>query len=433
MRTRLLLVALTSSVVALLLFLIPLVFAVFSLNMGSVQSRIQSEALNAAISVDPAFSTSDLTELPDPGDGTLLGLYDFTGKRVLGSGPASADALVTDALRGKSQQGVTGGLIVATVPLTSSERVTGVVRASTPVGTVWQQSAVAWLVLAVASVVALLVGVAAAIGVSRRVIRPITVLATTSARLGAGDFTVRMLPSGIAEIDLAGTSLNVTAQRLGELVRRERELSAQASHQLRTPLAGLYVVLERIQSEVPSALRPDVDDALERSRSLESTIDEIIALAREPLTGKAIDASAQLDSAERRWRGTLGAIGRSISVEVHLPVARPVVAESALRQVLDVLIDNAVKHGSGRVIIRARDLTGAVAFDVEDEGTEVPEDDAIFEAGNSRSGSSGIGLAFARQLAADHGGRLQLSARHPHTRFTAIFPAGGDEADAAAM
>jgi signal transduction histidine kinase len=422
MRTRLLAVALTSSAVALVLFLIPLAFAVFGLNMNSAQSRIESEALNAALSVDPAFSAQDHTELPAALDGTQLGLYDPPGRRVLGSGPARADKLVTASFAGRSRSGTTANAIIATVPLTSGETVTGVVRASTSVGSVWQQSMIVWLIMAIAAAVAILVGVAAAIGLSRRITRPIRVLAASSAQLGEGDFTVRIQPSGIAEIDQAARSLNATAERLGDLVQRERSLSAHASHQLRTPLAGLRVLLEDVRSRMTGADADRVDAAIGRAGSLEKIIDEIISLSREPLVGRAVDAAAQLDAAELRWRSALGQVGRSIAVEVGTRRDRPVVVESALHQVLDVLIDNALRHGSGRVVLRARSLEGAVAFDVEDEGADVPAGDDIFTSGTSGAGSSGLGLAFARRLVSDQGGRLLLSARQPHTRFTAIFP-----------
>jgi signal transduction histidine kinase len=97
-------------------------------------------------------------------------------------------------------------------------------------------------------------------------------------------------------------------------------------------------------------------------------------------------------------------------------------AQSALHQILDALIENALRHGSGEVTLRARDARGAVAIDVEDEGSGLADSDEIFDPGYSGNGGSGLGLALARQLAKEQGGRLLLSERNPHTRFTVLLP-----------
>jgi signal transduction histidine kinase len=100
---------------------------------------------------------------------------------------------------------------------------------------------------------------------------------------------------------------------------------------------------------------------------------------------------------------------------------------SALHQVLDALIENALQHGAGAVTLHARETHGAVAIDVEDEGTGINVTDKIFDHGVSYGGGSGIGLALAQQLTADQGGRLLLAQRRPSTRFTLIFPSASPD------
>jgi signal transduction histidine kinase len=96
-----------------------------------------------------------------------------------------------------------------------------------------------------------------------------------------------------------------------------------------------------------------------------------------------------------------------------------------LRQILDVLLENAQLHGRGTVRVTIRDTYGSVAIDVEDDGDAIGMDDEIFRRGFSRAGRSGVGLALAHQLARDLGGTLLLSARTPRTRFTVLLP--GDD------
>ena len=94
-------------------------------------------------------------------------------------------------------------------------------------------------------------------------------------------------------------------------------------------------------------------------------------------------------------------------------------------QVLDVMLDNALQHGSGQVRVELAQDDGWARLAVEDAGPGVPEGDA--DRGCARrwsgAGGSGIGLALARDLVRDAGGDLALASRRP-ARFEAVLPAG---------
>ncbi|MCY0930240.1 ATP-binding protein [Streptomyces sp. H27-H1] len=90
-------------------------------------------------------------------------------------------------------------------------------------------------------------------------------------------------------------------------------------------------------------------------------------------------------------------------------------------QILDILLDNARRHGSGTVTVSLRDLGSALALDVADEGTPVLDPKAVFARGATTGPGSGIGLALARELAEAAGARLALSGTGP-TRFTLLLP-----------
>jgi signal transduction histidine kinase len=428
MTRRIMAVAIISSAIALVLFLVPLAIAVFNLFLADAQATLERDALHAAVVVDPGFSGSDRTELPNPPPGDELGLYGASGSLVVGTGPHTADEIVRRALAGHSTRSNTGGWIVAVVPISSSESVTGAVRAATPLVAVWQRTLMVWLILALAAAAALAVGIMAARSLARRITRPVERLTLASQTLGDGNFDVRTTPSGLPEIDRAGAALNSTAERLGDLVRRERHLAANASHQLRTPLTGLRVLLESGLSDPKGDLRGILGQAIERADQLDATIDELISLTRGASPGFPVDPASELEAAENRWRGILGAAGRPLRLEVRDDLPHPVIAEAALQQILDALLENAVRHGTGEVTLRARESHGAVAFDVTDEGNGIPLGADIFGQGVSFGGGSGLGLALARQLAEDQGGRLLLSTRVPQTQFTLLVPVDGSPA-----
>ncbi|MGO4691196.1 HAMP domain-containing sensor histidine kinase [Glaciibacter sp. 2TAF33] len=425
MTRRIMAVAVISSAIALVLFLLPLAIAVFNLFLADAQATLERDALHAAIVVDPSFSASDRTELPKSPPGDQLGLYDASGGLIVGTGPHTADAAVRRALAGQSTRTNTGGLLVAVVPISASESVTGAVRAATPLSGVWQRTLGVWLILALAAAAALAVGIIAAGSLARRITRRVEQLTLASQTLGDGDFDVRTTPSGLPEIDRAGAALNMTAERLGDLVMRERHLAANASHQLRTPLTGLRLLLESGLSDPKADHRGILGQAIERADQLDATIDALISLARGGSSGSPVNPVSELEAVERRWRGVLESAGRPLRLEARDDLPHPVIAEVALRQILDAVLENAVRHGSGQVTLRARESHGAVAFDVTDEGNGIPLGADIFGQGVSFSGGSGLGLALARQLAEDQGARLLLSARVPRTQFTLLVPVEG--------
>src|SRR5205823_4633339 len=103
-------------------------------------------------------------------------------------------------------------------------------------------------------------------------------------------------------------------------------------------------------------------------------------------------------------------------------VSSPTVSAPALAHVLDVLLDNARRHGAGDVRVTARAHPGAVSVSVTDQGPGIAEGAAIFERRRSASGSTGIGLALARRLTEAEGGRLRLR-EGDGTTFEVTLPA----------
>lgn len=423
MTRRIVWVALASATLAVALFAFPLAIAVQRLYVGEAQAALESTALRTAATIGPDFAGHDPAELPNANPGDELGLYDAAGRRISGSGPDRADAATRAALSGNAGQAQEAGSIVVAVPVSSAEQVIGAVRAATPTSVVWRRTATTWAWMVAAAALALAGAIVAASLLARRVNRPLQQLTEATRRVGDGDFAARMTPTGLREVDDAGDALNVTAARIGDLVDREQTIAANASHQLRTPLTGLRAALETALAD-PSADPADaMTVAIEAADRLEVTIGEIISLTRGTTQpADSLVVTPALDAVVARWGAPLADVGRPLRLRLEDPPGAVRFPEAALHQILDVLVDNALRHGVGTVSLVARHVGPAVALDVADEGSGIPADADIFQRGVSLQGGSGIGLALARALAEDNGGRLRLSQREPCTRFTLLLP-----------
>ena len=313
--------------------------------------------------------------------------------------------------------------LVVAVPVTHDGDVIGVVRAATPTLAVDRIVWLAWLAMAALAGAAVGAVYIVARRQARTIARPLEELSAAAQRLGDGDFTVRAAPAAIPEIDSVGDSLNSTAERLGDLVQRERSFSADASHQLRTPLAGLRLELEAAMDSPRADVTPSLVSAIAAVDRLGQIVEKLLALARDSRCDvEPIDVHEVLDELERDWhrRSTTSQRPLRITIDPHAP---PCVASgTAVRQVLAVLLDNAAAHGGGAVSLTARDAGEVLAIDVSDQGpgVAVPETDLFMRRADTAAGH-GIGLALARSLAEAEGGRLTLTSAHPAT-FTLLLP-----------
>jgi signal transduction histidine kinase len=329
---------------------------------------------------------------------------------------------VRHALDGDSADARIAGRIVVAVPINGDEQVVGALRASRPAKVVADRTRNAWLVMVAIAVGAVLVAGLLAWWQARRITRPIDELVDTAGRLGGGDFSVQTEPSGIDELDQLGSALNTTAHRLGDLVSRERAFSADASHQLRTPIAGLRVKVEGALLAPDSDARSALAEMLPPIDRLETTVEDLLRLARDTDVERSpLDAPKLLREAEEHWRGVLAAQGRTLEVVIEDDLPAPAVAEPAVRQILDVLLSNAQRHGTGTVTLAVRSsLPGAVVLQVGDVGDVVLDPRRIFER---HTGSDhGVGLALGRALAEAEGARLVLEHAGPNPVFALVIP-----------
>ncbi|SEO98440.1 HAMP domain-containing sensor histidine kinase [Amycolatopsis saalfeldensis] len=421
MRRRIILLAAAAALLATSLFGIPLAVAVANYFTQDERTELERTADAAALSIaDDVLAHRSLPEFPGSEEDTT-GLYAPAGALLTGGGPASADPVVSQARDGQVATGEVGAELVVAVPILQDGRLSGIVRTSAPLSDGYQKIAISWLAMAgLATAAIVLTGLLAA-RLAARIARPLEKLSAAAGQLGDGDFSVRAPVSGIAEIDRLGGALDRSAARIADALHRQRALAADASHQLRTPLAGLRLQLESALDPPGQNLAAAVEAAITTTDRLETTIDDVVTLANRPPEDRGvIEPEALLRDVVASWRDLLTNQGRRLVISPGAD-GRPRAAEAAVRQIIGVLLDNAVVHGEGRVTITTRDSADAFAIDVADEGHGTGDGQDLFIRGHSGAGSTGIGLALARELAEAEGGRLWLSRPAP-TTFTLVLP-----------
>jgi signal transduction histidine kinase len=272
-------------------------------------------------------------------------------------------------------------------------------------------------------------GTAVATVTAKRLAKPLRHVADRASRLGAGDFRLDRTRYDLAELDSVAEALDASATALAQLVQRERDLVGDVSHQLRSRLTSLQLRIEELTVVPDKEIAGEAQAALEQAERLADVLDELMTAAREARASGAmpVDLTAELPGIADEWRTPLRAAGRSLKVRME-PGLYAKVSPGRLREVIGVLLDNALRHGSGTVTLSAREGVAAsggdtVVIEVTDMGTGVPDELAehVFERGVSGGGSTGLGLALARALIDSDGGRLELSAKRPAT-FTVFLP-----------
>jgi signal transduction histidine kinase len=172
-------------------------------------------------------------------------------------------------------------------------------------------------------------------------------------------------------------SVNDTASRLGALVERERAFSAETSHQLRTPLAGLRWQLEAALDTPGDDLSRAIRESLTSVDRLQSTIEEPLTLAgNTPRRAvEPLDIAVLVEDLAQRWPGIAAGQGRPLRIELAEPAPIGARSGAGAGQILAVLLDNAAQHGREAVTVAFPDAPPeAMAIDVIDEGVALVDD-----------------------------------------------------------
>jgi heavy metal sensor kinase len=263
---------------------------------------------------------------------------------------------------------------------------------------------------------------------SHRALAPVDALARTARTISGHNLSSRLekLTTG-DELQRLSDTLNEMLARIELAFLRVTEFTADASHELRTPIALIHTEAELAlrRSRDESEYREALQHILIESDRTAKLIEELLALARadsgrEALHIQSLDLGALLRESASKWAQVASL--RNLQFEDRLQGPRlPVMGDgSALRRVIDILLDNAFKYTPppGKITLSAEEVNGRVVVSVEDTGVGIASDDQarIFErfyrvdkARSRELGGAGLGLAIAQWIVHLHKGSITVT------------------------
>jgi len=232
-------------------------------------------------------------------------------------------------------------------------------------------------------------------------------------------------------------TLNDLLGRLEGAVTRERQFVADASHELRTPIAGVRALLETEPADAASMVQVRAE-ALTRLGQLQDLVEELLVLAK--ADEMAVDGAARPVDLDELVLGQARQLERTTNLRIdtsQVSGGQVVGRDTELSRVVENLATNAVRHAETAVAFSVRQRDGVVELTVSDDGPGIAVDDRarIFErfstledARSPGHGGAGLGLSIASAIVAAHHGSIHADdAPGTGARFVVRLPAGHDD------
>lgn len=322
-----------------------------------------------------------------------------------------------------------GSLVYVAVPVRSGVDVVGVVRISYPASVIVERAGEKVRGLVTVAAISLLGAAVAAVFMAATITGPLSRLERSTETVAGGDLSARADEhDGPPEVRRLARSFNTMTAQVDQLLQQQRSFAGDASHQLRTPLTGLRLQLERagelLDRDVEGA-RARIEAAGEETERLQRLVEGLLLLARsERSTMASVEVDVSSVVAERVDTWAPLADERRIAIRCAIePAVRGRAIPQALEQIVDNLLDNAlavVPDGSTIDV----GVTGATAEDpgrcivtVADRGPGMTDDqlehafDRFWRAADAPHEGSGLGLAIVDHLARAGGGSVALGRR----------------------
>jgi signal transduction histidine kinase len=446
-KRRLLFSYLSITFFVLLVLEIPLGVAYANSVERRLTSDLQHDAFSLAVhsrdSLDASATGASARELQalanryrDSAGGRVI-VVDSEGRSIADSDPSSPAGRdfstrpeIQRALQGAEVSGIRSSrtlghdLLYVSLPVGSVDGIKGAVRITYPASVIDGQIRHIWLLLAATGGVVLGIVLLVSQLLARSVTKPLLDLETAAGSLGGGDLAARAeVPKGPAELTVLAESFNSTAARLEQLVGGQRAFIADASHQLRTPLAAMRLRLENLEVDVHGAAAEDLQGALDEVARLSRLVDGLLLLARAEQAASApvpIAVGGVIAGRCDAWDAF--AAERNVRIDSYV-VGSPAawLTPGRLEQVVDNLFNNALEVAPAGTAVRvaARERGDWVELTVSDEGPGMSADDRarafdrFWQSGEARRGGRpnghfGLGLSIVRELVMGDGGDVAL-------------------------
>ncbi|WP_411105629.1 ATP-binding protein [Streptomyces sp. cmx-4-9] len=406
-----------------------MVVVAFAVPLGLVvqemaSDRAFSNAERQAATIGPTLSiTTDPGQLSKAVESTQMGAARRMAVHLpavgdgapvdIGTGRAGESAVAETRRIGRATTASVRGGSALLQPTALGSGDIAVVEVFVPESEVSNGVATAWVVLAGVGLALIIGSVGVADRLGARLVRPAGRLADAAHQLGEGRLGARVPEQGPKELRSAAVAFNAMADQVVELLANERELAADLSHRLRTPLTVLRLNTASLGDG------PAAEQTRAAVEQLEREVDTIIRTAREqrPATG-LVGAGAGCDASEvirdrmAFWSALAEDEGREVRLAgvdrpVRIPVARPELAAA-----LDAMLGNVFRHTPEGTpfAVDVHDASDAVIVLVSDAGPGIADPDAALRRGNDggRDGSTGLGLDIVRRVAESTGGDVRL-------------------------
>jgi signal transduction histidine kinase len=437
-RRRLLLSYLAVAVLVLALLEIPLGISYASNERQDLTHKVERDAVALSTLVEdalergtsvPARVTAVARSYTRETGGRVV-VVDRSGREVVDSAPTGSRDFATRpeiarALAGEVASGIRHSqtlgvdLLYVAVPVASSGVVHGAVRISYPTSAVDSRIHRYWTLLAIIAAGVLAAAALVAIVLSRWMTRPLERLEDAAESIAGGDLGARAAVDGPPEMRRLAETFNAMTAELDQLVRSQDVFVADASHQLRTPLAALRLRLENLDRDVAASGKPELEGALAEVERLSTLVDGLLALARADRARAAPEAVPVAQVVEERLTAwTALADERRVVLRPQLGEGVDALATPGrLEQVLDNLLANAldVSPHDTTISVTATAVDGWVELHVADEGPGMSAAerarafDRFWRAQGRDEDGSGLGLAIVQRLLAADGGTIELA------------------------
>ncbi|MEU6845530.1 HAMP domain-containing sensor histidine kinase [Streptomyces sp. NPDC046716] len=316
------------------------------------------------------------------------------------------------------------GRIVVASPVIRDGDVVAVVVTDSPTAEMRAKTVRGWAVIALGEAAAMLLAVGAALRLTGWVLRPVRVLDATTHDIATGRLKSRVAAAGgPPELRRLARSFNEMADNVEDVLEQQRAFVADASHQLRNPLAALMLRIEVLSYELPEG-NEEIASVQAEGKRLARVLDDLLdlALAEHAAADLQLTDIGEL-AAERVEAWRLTAQDKGVRLVADCPAVTGWADPVALSSALDAVVDNALKFTPQgeevRVSVTANGSSTAV--EVADGGPGLREEelsrigDRFWRSGRHQNiKGSGLGLSISRALLTAGGGSIAYEPHEPH-------------------